>query len=114
MGMTQYYTATSIDGFIADSDNSLAWLFESDRGGEGEARFPAFFAGVGAMCMGATTYQWVLDHERLLEQPEKWRDYYGDTPCWVFTHRDLPSIPGADLRFVSGDVAPAHGEMAAS
>ena len=24
---TQYYTATSIDGFIADADNSLEWLF---------------------------------------------------------------------------------------
>ena len=25
---TQYYTASSIDGFIADADNSLEWLFK--------------------------------------------------------------------------------------
>lgn len=110
MTKTQYYTATSADGFIADEANSLDWLFEVDR--SGPDRFTQFFAGVGAMCMGATTYQWVLDHDRLLEQPEKWRGYYGDTPCWVFTHGQLPAIPGANLTFVSGDVAPVHAAMA--
>ena len=30
--MTQYYTATSIDGYTADLDNSLEWLFEVDEG----------------------------------------------------------------------------------
>ena len=29
MGKTQFYTATSIDGYIADAKNSLDWLFES-------------------------------------------------------------------------------------
>jgi hypothetical protein len=29
------------------------------------------------MAMGATTYQWVLEHDRLLEDPEKWHGYYG-------------------------------------
>jgi dihydrofolate reductase len=110
---TQYYTATTIDGFIADENNSLEWLFEVDRaGGEtGGDAFAEFFAGVGAMAMGSTTYEWVLEHERLLEQPEKWRGYYGDTPAWVFSHRELPSPAGADIRFVEGDVAPVHEQM---
>ncbi|NUT37791.1 MAG: dihydrofolate reductase [Hamadaea sp.] len=110
MTKTQYYTATSADGFIADPDNSLDWLFTVDR--TGPDRFAAFFRGVGAMCMGATTYEWVLDHDQLLEHPEKWQGYYGQTPAWVFTHRELPPIPGADLTFVSGDVAPVHAAMA--
>jgi dihydrofolate reductase len=114
MGTTQYYTATSIDGFIADERNSLEWLFEvpADGDEEGhETRFDRFFRDVGAMAMGSTTYEWVLDHDQLLEHPEKWRGYYGDTPCWVFSHRDLPAIEGADLRFVAGEVAPIHREM---
>lgn len=116
MTKTQYYTATSLDGFIADAGNSLDWLFEADRGSGGgsQDRFAAFFADVGAMAMGATTYEWVLDHERLLEKPDAWSKMYGETPTWVFTHRDLPSVPGTDIRFVAGDVAPVHAEMVAA
>jgi dihydrofolate reductase len=108
---TQYYTATTLDGFIADENNSLAWLFEVDREQAGEDSFGAFFADVGAMAMGATTYEWVLDHDRLLEQPDKWRGYYGETPCWVFTHRTIPPIPGARIHLVEGEVTPVHEEM---
>jgi dihydrofolate reductase len=105
---TLYYTATSVDGFIADEDNSLDWLFEV----ESESyQFSAFFDGVGAFAMGATTYQWVLDHERALDEPQKWTKWYADTPCWVFTHRDLPSVPGANITFASGDVGPVHEAM---
>jgi dihydrofolate reductase len=111
VGKTLYYTATTIDGYIADEANSLDWLFEVDRAAVGEHTFEAFFAEVGAMAMGATTYEWVLDHERLLDDPGKWRGYYGDTPAWVFTHRTLPAVPGARISFVQGDVAPVHEEM---
>ena len=109
---TQYYTATSLDGYIADEHNSLDWLFEVDRAEGDDDSFTRFFADVGAMAMGATTYEWVLDHDRLLDHPEKWHAYYGETPCWVFTHRTLPPVLGADIRFVEGDVRPVHQEMA--
>jgi dihydrofolate reductase len=75
------------------------------------SRWDDFFSQVGAMTMGATTYEWALDHDGLLEQPDKWHDYYADVPCWVFSSRELPQIPGADLRFVRGNVAPVHAEM---
>ncbi|MBF6355986.1 dihydrofolate reductase [Nocardia higoensis] len=108
MTMTQYYTATTLDGFLADEDNSLSWLFAVDDGGSSEQEIGAFTANVGAMCMGATTYEWLLANEA----PQTWTDNYGDLPCWIFTHRDLPTLPGANLRFVSGDVADVHKEMA--
>jgi dihydrofolate reductase len=112
MTRTQYYTATSVDGFIADADNSLDWLFEVPRnGGSGGEGFGPFFAGVGAMAMGATTYEWVFAHERLDERPEKWAEWYGDTPTWVFTHRELLTVAGSPIRFVEGDVVPVHAEM---
>jgi dihydrofolate reductase len=106
---TQYYTATSIDGFIADQHNSLDWLFEVDS--KGADQFHAFFADVGAFAMGATTYEWALAHHKLLDQPQTWQEWYGETPSWVFTHRDLPQVPGANITFVSGDVRPVHEAM---
>jgi dihydrofolate reductase len=76
MTRTQYYTATSIDGFIADANNSLEWLFQfgddpgSVEGSEGvEPSYPAFIAEVGAMAMGSTTYEWVVEHEDLRNHP---------------------------------------------
>lgn len=109
MAKTQYYTATSIDGYIADENNSLEWLFEVDEGTENP--FGEFFEGVGAFAMGATTYEWVLENDNLLEEPENWHDMYGDVPCWVFTHRDLPLVPDANIFMISGDVRRVHEAM---
>jgi dihydrofolate reductase len=112
MTKTQYYTATTIDGFIADEHHSLDWLFEADSGAsEG---FGAFFAGIGAFAMGASTYEWIVAHEKLLDDPATWLKSYRDIPAWVFTHRDLPRIRGANITFVSGDVRPVHEAMAAA
>ena len=44
--------------------------------------------------MGSTTYRWILDHEKLLESGKPW-PY--TQPCWVFTSRDLPAVPGAEV-----------------
>ena len=53
---TQYYTATSLDGFIATEDDSLEWLFP--LADPAQTSYPAFIAEVGALAMGAATYQW--------------------------------------------------------
>jgi dihydrofolate reductase len=114
MAITQYYTATTLDGFIADADNSLEWLFAVERGDDPDDRWDAFIGAVGAMTMGSTTYEWVVGHEALLEHPERWKQYYDERPTWVFSHRDLPVPDGIDIRLVSGDVRPVHDEMVAA
>jgi dihydrofolate reductase len=106
---TQYYTATSVDGYTADLDNSLSWLFDVDEGTDNP--FGAFFSGVGAFAMGAATYEWVLKNDDIMAEPDNWHEMYGDVPCWVFTHRDLPLVPNANIFMVSGDVRPVHEAM---
>lgn len=106
---TQYYTAATLDGFIATLDDSLDWLFP--LGDIGATGYPAFIEQVGALAMGAHTYEWMLRHAvgPEAERPEPW-PY--QQPTWVFTTRTLPRVPGADIRFVRGDVRPVHEEMA--
>jgi dihydrofolate reductase len=116
MAKTQYFTATTIDGFIADADNSLDWLFQAEAGAKAPSAsgdlYLEFYARVGALAMGATTYEWILGHEKLLDKPERW-PYHGRR-SWIFSHRQLPAVPGADISFASGDVRAAHQEMSAA
>ena len=110
MGVTQYYTATSLDGYIADPDNSLGWLFTRKREPDGALSYEEFITGIGAMAMGSTTYEWILDHEFADKDPAEWEWPY-DIPCWVFTHRKPAVVPGAPVVFTSADVATVHEEM---
>lgn len=106
---TIYYTATTLDGIIADREASLSWLLSRDVDPEGPLGFSTFLPSIGTIAMGSTTYEWVLTHDRDADGRPRW-DY--DQPCWVFSHRDLPTVRG-DVRFVSGDVRPVAEQMAA-
>jgi dihydrofolate reductase len=102
---TVYYTATSLDGFIATADDSLDWLLSREVDAAGPMGYEGFIAGVGALAMGATTYLWVREHDP---------DWMPERPAWVFTHRDLPPLAGADLQFTADDPARVHAAMVAA
>jgi dihydrofolate reductase len=113
VSLTRYYTATTLDGFIADPDDSLDWLFVRDQDRDGPLNYAAFISEVGALAMGATTYEWILDHELAGKDPAERRWPY-DVPCFVFTHRELPVVPGAAIELGSDDVASVHARMVAA
>lgn len=113
MARFRFYTASSLDGFLADPDHGLEWLFAVDQGDELDGIYQGFMGEVGAMVMGASTYLWMREHE--MPDAAKWHEWYAGRPGFVVTHRDLPLIGGVDLRPVSGDVraiAEAAGEAA--
>ena len=108
---TQYYTAVSVDGFIATKDDSLEWLFP--LGDIRDTSYPTFIRDVGAIAMGSTTYMWMLRH--LIKPEAKPQQPWPYTqPTWVFSSRSLPPVAGADIRFVKGDVRPVHAQMTAA
>jgi len=118
---TQYYCAASLDGYIADADDGLDWLFTYEGSFEGEGVEPApmseggayerFYEGVGALISGSTTYEFVLDH---LAEDSEWP--YKGKPCWVLSSRDLPTPEGedVDVRIVDADVAELYDQMVAA
>lgn len=105
---TQYYTAATLDGFIATEDDSLDWLFP--LGDLNESSYPQFIAEVGALAMGSATYEWMVRHaDTVASQTGSAWPY--TQPAWVFSSRKLPTIEGAGIRLVSGDVRSVHAEM---
>ncbi len=106
-----YYTATTLDGYIADPDDSLDWLFRQDQDEEGPLNYEAFIKDIGAIVMGATTYEWIL-----AKHPDQW---VYSMPSWVMTHRDLKppagnGPDGADVRFAAGGVREVYDAMVAA
>ena len=106
---TQFYGASSLDGFLATPDDRIDWLLQF---GDVAPTYAPFIAQVGAIAMGAATYEWLINNHVRPDSatPQPW-PY--TQPTWVFTHRQLPVPPHADVRFVSGDVAPVHEQMLA-
>lgn len=115
MSKTQYYCASSLDGFIAEADDTLDWLLKYQGSFDGEGVEPAkgayerFYEGVGAVVMGSATYQFVLD-----EVPGEWP--YKGKPAWILTARDLPVPEGesVDVRMADGKVSDLYDDMKAS
>jgi dihydrofolate reductase len=108
---TQFYTASSLDGFIATEDDSLEWLFP--LGDINETGYPEFIREVGALAMGSSTYVWMLRHV-VTPATGAGQPWPYAQPTWVFSTRPRETVAGADIRFVRGDVRPVHAEMKAA
>jgi dihydrofolate reductase len=114
MSRTQYYCAATLDGYIAESDDTLGWLLGYEGSYEGDDAEPIkggyerFYEGVGAIVMGSVTYDFILD------QGGEWA--YAGKPVWVLSTRDLP-IPegeGVDVRIAEAKVSELIDEMLAA
>ena len=100
---TIYYTASSLDGFIVDTDDSLDWLTSRTIDPDGPFGYQAFSRSVGALVMGSSTYEWLLR-----EQPGEWMY---TQPTWVMTHRPGIVAPGHPVRTYAGEVAELHPRL---
>ena len=92
------HMVSSLDGFIAKKDNTVAWLDSPGSVYEAgvsisEEEAASFVKAIDCYVLGSRTYEHALD----LGWP------YGDTPAVVVTGRKLP--PGRkSVEFYSGDL----------
>ena len=114
MSGTVYYCAATLDGFIAEDDDRIEWLTGYDgfyAGPDAElmkGSYDRFYEHVGALAMGSTTYEWILEHV------DDWP--YAGKPSWVFSSRSLsaPQGDGIDVRCASGKIEDAYDEIASA
>lgn len=104
--VTHFFTASSLDGFIATDEHSLDWLLTQDVDPDGLMGYNAFEKNIGALAMGSSTYEWVMRHEE-----GRWG--YSQ-PTWVFSHRELELPKNADVQLTQQDVQSVHAEMSAA
>jgi dihydrofolate reductase len=109
--LVRYYCAATLDGYIAEDDDSLDWLlgyegsFEDADSTASQGGYESFYEGIGALVSGSVTYEWVLAHGGA------WP--YAGKPAWVLSSRELPRPEGegVDVRIVSGQVPDLIDEM---
>ncbi len=61
---THFFTASSLDGFIATDEHSLDWLLTQDVDPDGPMGYYSFEKNIGALAMGSSTYEWVMKTRR--------------------------------------------------
>ncbi|TSD95022.1 dihydrofolate reductase [Gordonia rubripertincta] len=95
----RYYTATTLDGYLADDRDSLDWLLTQPLDEGGPMNYDDFYAEVGTAVMGYTTYQWLLDNELADGKPWPY-----EIPSFVFTHRTINPVADS-ITVLDGDPA---------
>ena len=80
------YIAASLDGFIADHNETLAWLTERTDLDLGEHHYDLFIKHIRTVVMGRSTYDW------LARQPLDWP--YAAQRCIVVTSHPIPDPAG--------------------
>lgn len=103
MAKIRGYIAASLDGFIADEDDKLDWLFEYNDMDLGEHHYDTFIRTIRTVVMGRGTYDF------LAEDASPWP--YGEQRCFVVTSRPIDD-PKGELA-VRGDVDALIAELRA-
>ncbi|ALS75319.1 hypothetical protein AUC31_08830 [Planococcus rifietoensis] len=88
------YIAQSLDGYIADPEETLDWLLDVEM--DGDAGYGQFIETVDTILLGRRTYEWVVSHESG-EFP------YVDQRSYVFTSH--PKENEGQITFTSEDPA---------
>jgi dihydrofolate reductase len=88
-----FYGAISLDGFLADQNDNLQWLFDTDL--KNTSTYEKFEQNVDTFIMGRKTYE---ETKQILNGQE----LYPGKEIIVFSHQ--PQAKDANTKFVDGDI----------
>ncbi|MCA0988136.1 dihydrofolate reductase family protein [Guptibacillus algicola] len=94
------YIATSVDGYIATTDDSLDWLFRGEI--EGDAGYSEFYEGIDTVLIGRRTYDWFMEQE-------KGNYPYKGIESYVFTKTPVENTDY--VTFINEDIATFTREL---
>jgi dihydrofolate reductase len=111
MAMVLWQVVMSLDGFIADSDDAMDWVFQfggpTEFGGEGTALYQrAVITSTGSVLAGRRSY----DVGRRPGQRPEARKVFGGAwsgPQFVLTHQAPQDEEDDTITFLSGDIEEA-------
>lgn len=88
-----FYGCISLDGYLADKNHGLEWLYQS--GSIEETNYESFYKSMDVMIMGKRTFDEI-------ENVENISSLYSTTKNYVFTHAE--SLPIKNFIPIHGDV----------
>ncbi|TFV55742.1 dihydrofolate reductase [Mycobacterium sp. PS03-16] len=103
---TVYYTASSLDGYIVDENDSLDWLVTRDIDESGPFNYGEFIATIGALVMGSATYEWIKKNHS--------GEWMYTQPTWVMTHRPHIVDAAHPVQTFDGAVTDLHPTLVAA
>lgn len=92
------YIATSLDGYIADAQDKLDWLFAVPNPEQDDMGFSAFMQGIDAVVMGRKTFETVCNFDGAWPY---------DKPVFVLSRSvtELPEkLTGHGVQLMQGDI----------
>lgn len=109
MGKVIIHATITVDGFMADTEGGIDWMFDFASADEDDALIGAVMGELGAVVGGANKTQTIEDDELP----------YGGTlkiPVWEMTHTATPPVDrdGTTYTFVVDDIAQAVAEAKAA
>lgn len=90
------YIATSLDGYIADSNGGVSWLGGEDADYQGDHGYSEFLKSIDTVIMGMKTYRQVVEEL----SPDVW--VYEGMKTYVLTHQKKENKE--DIEFIEGDI----------
>ncbi len=99
MNKLVYYTAVSIDGYIADIHDSVSWLDPYHEQTDSPYQYEKIYPTFSGMIMGRVTFDFIKDHveKNKVEYPHKGK------PTLVFTNNSTITNPFSDVQIVGQD-----------